>query len=103
MSNDPLEQAYEDMKGGNMLFIHALAGALIELDRQPHRKWTTASLRTVVENVLRDVGTNQDVPDKYYVHAQILLVILQDALDALQTKRVCEKVNQVGLNLRSMR
>ncbi len=52
MSNDPLEQAYEDMKGGNLLFIHALAGALLELDRRPRRRWTTASLRTVFENVL---------------------------------------------------
>ena len=98
---DPLEQAYEDMKGGNVVFIQALAGALIELDRQPCRRWTTAALRTVVENVLRDVGINQDVPGRHYVHARLLLELLQDALDGLQAERLLESFDPPDLDTKS--
>ena len=75
---------YEDMKGGNMLFVHALAATLLEVDRQPDRTWTTDMLHTYLEVALRDLHIYQEFPDRYYDHARLLWALVVDAIALLR-------------------
>ena len=70
----------EAIKGGNLMFIQALAATIYQMDVKPQAPWTATSFRTYLRATLNDVYINQDVPKRYYDQTQRILVLLDDQI-----------------------